>query len=414
MGKKFKLLTAVASNEVSLCTKYNSGANKQTEFELVKNQDNTTDRNVKPVIEKLVKFMDFCVESPEDPDTLQDFKDFLNYWIEYDINNTYYSLLSEALQNSLRNIRDLDISKEEKVVEYEKLFNMFIQEYKNLPITKSKDGTYLVSLSSQSRIQDSDINPQNETEHITKEKTSDMKTEEQKNMLMQAFDLIKSAFGLEKTETPAEEQLEAQPEEVEESANEAEVEAPVVEEAVEKTEETEEPAPEEEAPVVEKEDNEVVEPQKEVQEEVNKEVVEESQELTKSEVNVEELIKAKQEVEKQLAELKKSNEEKAIEIEKMSFVQKAKEEYSMLAGTAEEIGEKLYSITKSNLDEGIKSFVLEHLKAVADNNQSLTKEVGSISKNAGDVTNEDMIYAKAEEIAKNKGITINQALREVK
>lgn len=411
MGKKFKLLTAVASNEVSLCTKYNSGANKQTEFELVKNKDNTTDRNVKPVIERLVKFMDFYVENTEEPDILENFKDFLNYWIEYDINNTYYSLLSEALQNALCNIRDLDISKEEKVVEYEKLFNMFIQEYKNLPITKSEDGTYLVSLSSQSHIQDSDINPQNETEHITKEKTSDMKTEEQKNMLLQAFDLIKSAFGLEKTETPAEEQLEAQTEAVEEPANEAEVEAPVVEEAVEKTEENEKPAPEVEAPVVEEAQEEA---QEEVQEEVNEEKVEDAQELTKSEVNIEELLKAKLEVEKELAELKKSNEEKAIEIEKMSFIQKAKEEYSMLAGTAEEIGEKLYSITKSNLDEGIKSFVLEHLKAVADNNQSLTEEVGSISKNAGDVTNEDMIYAKAEEIAKNKGITINQALREIK
>lgn len=241
-----------------------------------------------------------------------------------------------------------------------------------------------------------------------------MKTEEQKNMLLQAFDLIKSAFGLEKTETPAEEQLEAQTEAVEEPANEAEVEAPVVEEAVEKTEENEEPAPEVEAPVVEEAQEEVVEPQEQAQEEVNEEKVEDAQELTKSEVNIEELLKAKLEVEKELAELKKSNEEKAIEIEKMSFVQKAKEEYSMLAGTAEEIGEKLYSITKSNLDEGIKSFVLEHLKAVADNNQSLTEEVGSISKNAGDVTNEDMIYAKAEEIAKNKGITINQALREIK
>lgn len=409
MGKKFKLLTAVASNEVSLCTKYNSGANKQTEFELVKNKDNTTDRNVKPVIERLVKFMDFYVENTEEPDILENFKDFLNYWIEYDINNTYYSLLSEALQNALCNIRDLDMSKEEKVVEYEKLFNMFIQEYKNLPITKSKDGTYLVSLSSQSHIQDSDINPQNETEHITKEKTSDMKTEEQTNMLMQAFDLLKSAFGLEKTETPAEEQLEAQQKEVEEPANEAEVKAPVVEEAVEKTEETEEPAPK-----AEENQDETAEQQKETEEEANEEKAEDAQELTKSEVNVEELLKAKLEVEKELAELKKSNEEKAVEIEKMSFVQKAKEEYSMLTGTPEEIGEKLYSISKSNLGEDIKSFVLEHLKAVADNNQSLTKELGSISKNAGDVTNEDMIYAKAEEIAKNKGITINQALREIK
>ena len=36
MAKKFKLLTTAKSTEVSLCSKYNSGANKQTEFEIVK------------------------------------------------------------------------------------------------------------------------------------------------------------------------------------------------------------------------------------------------------------------------------------------------------------------------------------------------------------------------------------------
>ena len=36
MAKKFTLLTTAKSTEVSLCSKYNSGANKQTEFEIVK------------------------------------------------------------------------------------------------------------------------------------------------------------------------------------------------------------------------------------------------------------------------------------------------------------------------------------------------------------------------------------------
>ena len=62
MGKEFKLLTAVKSNEVSLCSKYNSGANKQTEFEIVKNEDGTIDKDVKPVIEQLIKFADFYAD----------------------------------------------------------------------------------------------------------------------------------------------------------------------------------------------------------------------------------------------------------------------------------------------------------------------------------------------------------------
>ena len=125
-------------------------------------------------------------------------------------------------------------------------------------------------------------------------------------------------------------------------------------------------------------------------------------------------MKAKSDVEKELAELKKANEEKEIEIEKMSFVQKAKDEYSMLVGTPEEIGEKLYTISKSNLGEEVKSFVLEQLKKVSKENEELTEEVGSITKNAGDMTDEEVVYAKAKEIAKAKGISVNKALREIK
>ena len=45
--------------------------------------------------------------------------------------------------------------------------------------------------------------------------------------------------------------------------------------------------------------------------------------------------------------------------------------------------------------------------------EEATQEVGSITKNAGDMTDEDVIFAKAEEVAKTKGISINKALREV-
>lgn len=417
MAKKFTLLTTAKSTEVSLCSKYNSGANKQTEFEIVKDEQGTTDRNVNPVIEKLVKYIDFYEEiTPEVEQEYDAFKDFLNYWLEYDINCTYYNLLSEALQSALTDIKYKDITKEEKVQEYEKLFNMFIEEYKTLPITKTQDGKYEVSLVSKSHIQEVETNPQNETVDITKEKTSEMEKQEQLTLVEKAFDLIKSAFGLEKSETPAEEQPEVQPEETTEEKPEIEeaVEAPAEEAPVEKTEETveetvEEPAEEAEveAPVVEEE---VKEEPAETEEPAEEEA---PVEKTSETVDVEALIKAKADVEAELEALKKSNEAKEIEIEKMSFVQKAKDEFSMLVGTPEEIGEKLYTISKSNLETEVKDFVFEQLKKVAKENAELTEEVGSITKNAGDMTDEDVIYAKAEELAKAKNISINQALRQI-
>ena len=57
---------------------------------------------------------------------------------------------------------------------------------------------------------------------------------------------------------------------------------------------------------------------------------------------------------------------------------------------------------------------MEQLKKVSKENQELTEEVGSITKNAGDMTDEDVVYAKAEEIAKAKGISVKKALREIK
>ena len=156
-------------------------------------------------------------------------------------------------------------------------------------------------------------------------------------------------------------------------------------------------------------------PTEEVEEEApTKEIEEEAPvEKTSETVDVEALIKAKADVEAELEALKKSNEAKEIEIEKMSFIQKAKDEFSMLVGTPEEIGEKLYTISKSNLETEVKDFVFEQLKKVAKENAELTEEVGSITKNAGDMTDEDVIYAKAEELAKAKNISINQALRQI-
>ena len=418
MAKQFKKIIMASSNEVSLCSKYNSGANKQTEFELVKDKDGVTNKDVRPTIEKLVKFIDFYGEELEpavETDILQNFKEFLNYWLEYDVNNCLYNLLNESLMNQLNNISYLDVSKEQKVDEYEKLFNLFIEEYKNMPITKTEDGKYEVSLVSTSRIQECGTNPQNETTDITKETTSEMKTEEQKTMFEQALDLLKSAFGcLEKTETPAEETQEVQP--------------PV------EAEETETPAeaPAEEVAEVEPEDAPAEETQEEPQEgepaEVEAPVVEEAEEIAQEEApveeapaeiektgeSIEEIIKQKLDLEKELDELKKAQAEKEETIEKMSFIQKAKDEFSMLVGTPEEIGEKLYSISKSNLTEDAKEFIMEQLKKVSVENRNLTDELGSITKDAGELTDEEVIYQKAENIAKTKGISVKKALREIK
>ena len=434
MAKQFKKIIMASSNEVSLCSKYNSGANKQTEFELIKDKEGNVKSDCKLVLKQLLKYVDFYddVIETEHPDSLDKFKDFLNYWIEYDVNNCLYTLLSESLQNALYDIKEKDLTKEEKVQEYQKLFNLFIEEYINMPITKNKDGKYEVSLVSTSHIQECGTNPQNETADITKEKTSEMKTEEQKTMFEQALDLLKSAFGcLEKTETPAEETQEIQPP-VEAEEAEAPAETPAeevqeegVEEEIAKAETEETPAEEVqeegepaevEAPVVEPAEVEAVEePVEEVAEEVQEEVVEEAPaEIEKSGESIEEIMKQKLDLEKELDELRKAQAEKEETIEKMTFIQKAKDEFSMLVGTPEEIGEKLYSISKSNLDADAKEFIMEQLKKVSVENGNLTDELGSNTKDAGDLTDEEVIYQKAENIAKTKGISVKKALREIK
>lgn len=425
MGKKFKIITAVSSNEVSLCSKYNSGANKQTEFELVKDKQGTKDSNMKETIKK---FLDIYEETEQ---TESAFKEFLEYWLQYDIDNAYYNVLSEALQCGISEIQYADIPKEEKEGKFKELFNMFIEEFKTLPITKTQEGKYEVSLVSKSHIQDVEAHPQNETDVITKENTSEMEKQEQLNVIQKAFETLITTLGLKKTETPADEQPATEEAPVEETVEEtvekepevpaeteeqpAEEETPVVEQeaeetVVEKAETTEEPVQEEvavEEPVQEEVAEEVTEAPVET-EEVEEEVVEEEPiEKTAITNEIEELKKAKEMAENELAELKKAN-------EKMSFVQKAKDEYSMLSGTPEEIGEKLYAISKSNLDETSKEFVLEQLKKVSKENAEMVQEVGSITKNAENMTDEEIVYAKAKEIADAKGISINKALRQIK
>lgn len=411
MGKKFNLLTTISSNEVSLCSKYNSGANKQTEFEIVKDKEQKEDdTDIKSVIKDMHDMYGEIAETEqEEPSALDTFQEFLAYWLEYDVNNAYYNCLSEGLQQALCDIKYLDADKDEKVKRYKELFNMFINEFNSLPITKTQDGKFEVSLVSKSHIKEQEINPQNETNNITKENTSEMKNEEKQTMFEQALNLLKSAFGLEKTETPNK-QSEVEEKKVENEEGTTEGKTTEKKPEDKKTVETPKDKPAEKQPEEQvKADTPVVE--KEVKEKAD----EKPKKVEKtSNSEVEELLKAKLEVEKELEELKKANEEREVAIEKMSYIQKAKDEYSMLVGTPEEIGVKLYEINKSSLTNDIKDFIMEQLKKVAKENESLTQEVGSVTKSTENMTDEEIIYQKAEELAKSKNISINKALREIK
>ena len=411
MGKKFNLLTTISSNEVSLCSKYNSGANKQTEFEIVKDKEKQEDKtDIKSVIKDMYDMYDeIAVMEQEEPSALDTFQEFLAYWLEYDVNNAYYNCLSEGLQQALCDIKYLDADKDEKVRRYKELFKMFINEFNSLPITKTQDGKFEVSLVSKSHIKEQETNPQNETNDITKENTSEMKNEEKQTMFEQALNLLKSAFGLEKTETPNE-QPEVEEEKVENGEGTPEGKTTEEKPKGEETVETPEGEPAEKQPEKQVETDTPV-----VKKEVKEKADEEPNEVEKtSNSEVEELLKAKLEVEKELEELKKANEEREVAIEKMSYIQKAKDEYSMLVGTPEEIGAKLYEINKSSLTDDIKDFIMEQLKKVAKENESLTQEVGSVTKSTENMTDEEVIYQKAEELAKSKNISINKALREIK
>ena len=414
----FKKITVANSTEVSLCSKYNSGANKQTEFELVKDKEGKQPVDIKPVLKKMVEYADEVCEQ-KNKDVVQGFKDFLDYWLEYDINNTLYDLLEEGLRNGLYDLAyNEDLTKEEKTDEFIKLFNEFLTQYRNLPITKTADNKYEVSLVSKSHIQDNGTNPQSETTDITKEKTSEMEHEEQKTAIQKAIEILTSVFSLQKTETPADETPEVKPEgqpeaekpteteEVETEVKPAEVEAPVVEEADKTVEPNAEPNAEkaEDEPSDEPTDDKPADKPEDVTEPVEK---------SSKPSELETVLKQKLDLEKELADIKKAQAEKEEAIAKMSYIQKAKDEYSMLVGTPEEIGAKLYDISKSNLTDDSKTFILDQLKKVAKENQELTKEVGSMTKNS-DLTPEEEVYAKAEEIAKSKGISINKALRQVK
>ena len=93
MKKKFKIINAKA-NEVSLCSKYNSGANKKTSFEIIKNENikRKTSLDKKTVIAHQIydKLKDKTIDESI-------FKKFHQSNVEYLRSNKRFNLLAQAL-----------------------------------------------------------------------------------------------------------------------------------------------------------------------------------------------------------------------------------------------------------------------------------------------------------------------------
>ena len=323
----------------------------------------------------------------------------------------------------------MDISKESKILLYQDLFKEFVRQYENSPITKSVNGEFVLSNTKEASHSKDVVNPQ------TVEEIGDDMEEKQMGIIKSVVESLKSLISpTQKSEEPAiEPEVKAEGEEV--KVEEPELEAPKEET---KAEESEEEKPEVEEPKDEdpaeepKAEEEVVEKTEEpkVEAEEAPEVKPEGEEgVDKGEAieptienepeQIEKVSIVKQELEQaqaKIIELEKAQKENLEIIEKARFVEQAKADFSMLVGTPEEIGEKLYSISKSNLPVDIQDFILENLKNVSKSNAELTKEVGTGSTDI-ELSNEELevrdIYRKAEEIAKAKNISINKALREV-
>jgi len=438
MKKKFKVINAIA-NEVSLCSKDNSGANKKTSFEIVKNENAKQFDNTD--FQEFIKYGLDCCYPCGKPVGINDnvipsvtFLDYIAYHAEDEINNALYCLLTDALRSALCDIKYMDISKESKILLYQDLFKEFVRQYENSPITKSVNGEFVLSNTKQALPSKSVVNPQ------TVEEIGDDMEEKQVGIIKSVVESLKSLISpTQKSKEPAVEpevQAEGEEAKVEEPAVEApkeesKAEEPKAEESEEEKPEVEEPKDEDpakepkaeeemiekaEEPKVEAEEAPEAKPEGEegagAGEAIEPAIEDEPKQIEKASIVKQELEQAQAKI----AELEKAQRESLEVIEKAKFVEQAKADFSMLVGTPEEIGEKLYSISKSNLPADVQDFILENLKNISKSNAELTKEVGTGSTDI-ELSNEELevrdIYKKAEAIAKAKNISINKALREV-
>lgn len=427
MKKKFKIIEAKAT-EVSLCSKNNSGANKQTSFEIIKSDDNQ--KVNKAEVLEILKYAEECARPIIDKaeNVNKEFVNYIRQELEYRVNNTLYCLLTDALIEQLYTIKnDETKTKEQKAVLYSDLFFEFVSQYMNSPITKTSDDKYSISINKS--LSKDIVNPQ------TVEKIGEEMEQEKTNVLNNVIETLKSLVSptkkteteqevaensaIEKTEENAEESAETieteqtetveteeagqEPkEEVEQNENEEATESEKVEEPAEKVEEATEPV----------EVKEVEEATKEAEDEAVEEPQEQKEEIEKASNVMTELQKAQARIE----ELEKAQRESLEAIEKSKFVTKAREEFSMLVGTPEEIGEKLFAISKSNLSADVQEYILNNFKQVSKANSELLVEKGSNTQDAESSTEEAQereLYKRAEAIAKEKGISIKKALREI-
>ncbi len=94
------------------------------------------------------------------------------------------------------------------------------------------------------------------------------------------------------------------------------------------------------------------------------------------------------------------------------YLELAKTEYAHLAGTSEEIAEKIKDIKESELNEATKELALTALKNVSVKNEGATQELGNAPE--GDsLSPEEQLIAKSEAYAKEHGLNANVVLKDM-
>lgn len=134
----------------------------------------------------------------------------------------------------------------------------------------------------------------------------------------------------------------------------------------------------------------------------------------KKNAEIEAITSEKKALEAKFEEIENAKKELQVQNEIAKFVDSAKTEYSCLVGTPEEIGNKLYAISNSNLEDDLKEFVMNSLKNTSNSNENLLNETGS---NGSDINAEekDQAYyvAEAKRISKETGEKYTAVLKRI-
>ena len=299
-------------------------------------------------------------EESEEEDSL---KSLINKWKENSLNRALYQLFGDALDQMLWKIRCEDeMTKDQKAQSYQKVFDEFVSEYKASIITKS-DGTFILASQKGEKM---DKTPEQEHKETFIEKAvrrvTELLTKDQEEKFEKAVSVLEETLL-----------------EVEKGKNkEKGCKDIVIVEEVKKSEETD----------------------------------------TQGEQQLEELKKAQEQnaaLLAELEELKKAQEQTKVELEKAEFLKSAEKEYSMLSGKPEEIASALYNISKSNLDQETKDYVLSNFKSLSKANESQTEEIGKAqNKESVELTKAQVFENKLEAVMKEKSLSKAEAWKSLK